>query len=294
MTYCENYSDFKQINPENLRGHMRNIILDGLSLWNNLTPSDHLLRKPRVQFIYIHHVFKDEEVKLYELLKRLAKNHEFISYSEAVSKVLNCQIDKPYITVSIDDGFKNNLRAAQILNDVGAKACFFVNPSMIGETNFTKFEAFCKTALNFPPVEFLNWDEIHKLQVLGHEIGAHTMNHINIAEASSSEIQEDMEMCFSLLKEKCGLVEHFAFPYGRFFHFNELGRRLCFETGFQSCATAERGCHINHNEKLAPVELSILRDHVILDWNIKHIDFFLKRSAQIATQANNTIKYDKV
>jgi peptidoglycan/xylan/chitin deacetylase (PgdA/CDA1 family) len=248
------------------------------------------LNKPRIQFLYIHHVFRDEEIGLERLLKKLSLNHEFLSYSEGVTKILEGKIDKPYVCISSDDGFKNNIKAAQILNDYNAKACFFINPSMVGNTSFQEIEKHCKNRLNFPPVEFMNWNDIEKLQKMGHEIGSHTMEHINVATTEKSVFIDDCNKTFEILTKQCGEAKHFAFPYGRFFHFNEVGRDSVFNSGFTSCATAERGCHINHNRLLLKEELYIRRDHVILDWNIDHIFHFLANNSKRANISNNLFK----
>ena len=154
-------------------------------------------------------------------------NHQFITYNDAINRILTGTIDKPYIAFSSDDGFKNSLRAAEVLNEYNAKACFFINPGIIGETDFDKINKYCTETLAFPPVEFLNWDEVAHLQKWGHEIGSHTMMHMNIAKATEQKIKDDMRQTFRILNERCGSVKHFAYPYGRFFIAAPLaGRRF--------------------------------------------------------------------
>lgn len=294
MKYFENYKEVKEFKPIGFRGHIRNIVLDGLAIFDQIQDTTPFLEKSRVQFLYIHHMFKDEEHKLDALLKKLSMNHTFISYSQAVTKILENKIDKSYICISSDDGFKNNLGVAEIMNEYGAKGCFFINPGIIGNTSFIEIEKYCKTQLNLPPVEFMNWNDIEKLQIWGHEIGSHTMEHINFANSKKELLVEDCNETFEILMKKCGEAKHFAFPYGRFFHFNELGREVVFDSGFISCASAERGCHINDVRILANEELCILRDHVILDWNINHIIHFLINNSKHASFKNNLFPYNKI
>ena len=141
--FISNYDDLKRSKKKTLRGSLRDLALTGLS-W---MAGEKYLEVPRVQFLYIHHVFKDEEKPLDILLKRLSRHHQFITYNDAVNKILTGTIDKPYITFSSDDGFKNNLRAAEILNRYDAKACFFINPGIVGETNFDKIKKYCTDIL---------------------------------------------------------------------------------------------------------------------------------------------------
>ncbi len=290
MKYFDTYKEVKKLKPEGFRGKLRNYALNGLSIWDKFKGVELELNKPRVQFLYIHHVFKDEEIALERLLKKLSLNHEFLSYSESVTKIIEGKIDKPYVCISSDDGFKNNINAAEILNRYNVKACFFINPSIVGNTSFHEIEKHCKKRLNFPPLEFMSWSDIEKLQKMGHEIGSHTMEHINVAITEKSIFIDDCNKTFEILTKQCGEAKHFAFPYGRFFHFNEIGREIVFNSGFISCATAERGCHINHDRLLLKEELFIRRDHVILDWNIDHIFHFLANNSKTANTSNNLFK----
>jgi peptidoglycan/xylan/chitin deacetylase (PgdA/CDA1 family) len=291
MKYFDSYTDIKKLKPHGIRGQLRSLALDGLSVWDKINGIEHLLSKPRVQFLLLHHVFKDEETKFETLLKKLSVNHEFISYSEGVDKILDGKIDKPYICFSSDDGFKNNLRAAEILNDYGAKGCFFINPGIIEKKQFAEIESHCRDKLDFPAVHFMNWNDIEKLQKMGHEIGSHTMEHINIAQTEKEVFVEDCYKTREVLHDRCGEARHFAFPYGRFFHFSEIGRDIVFDSGFVSCASGERGCHINHDKLLENRELCIRRDHVVLDWNLDHVFHFIAKNARKTSAYNNTFPY---
>ncbi len=292
MKYYNNYEEIKKLQPSRVRDCFRVCALNGLSTIDKIRGIQDELNKPRVQFIYIHHVFKDEEKNLDKLLKQLALNHCFISYSDAINIILKRQIDKPYISISSDYGLKNNFRAAEILNAYGAKACFFINPLITGNTNFETIKAFCRDKLRFPPVSFLNWSDIEQLLKMGHEVGSHTMSHINMAKSSEEILIEECCKSYEILKEKCGDVKHFAFPYGRFFYFNEIARKTVFASGFFSCASAERGCHVNPDKSISNEELCILRDHILLNWNLNHVLFFLARNSRQA-QLGTTIFHIK-
>jgi peptidoglycan/xylan/chitin deacetylase (PgdA/CDA1 family) len=225
------------------------------------------------------------------LLDFLARNHTFISYSEAVQRVLKGNIDKPYIAISSDDGFKNNLAAGKILKEYGVSGCFFINPGVTELTAYEEIAAHCRNTLLFPPVEFLTWDEVHELQKMGHEIGAHTMRHMDIGKTEPRLVEADLQQCFSVLTKRCGEAKHFAYPYGRFVNFNKAGEEACFRTGFISCATAERGCHTGAGRELQPEELCIRRDHVVLDWKLDHTIWFLASNAKRLDPKNNFFPY---
>ena len=289
MKFVETYAELLSYKPVKLRSRLRNSALDlASSFFPSPGQADSLLRRNRVQFIYIHHIFRDEEEKLRALLEKLSIHHRFISYSSAVEKILSNTIDQPYICISSDDGLKNNLRAGAILEEYGISACFFICPSMIGEKDPDKISHFTMSRLHFPPVEFLNWSEVEELRMQGHEIGGHTMTHANLAECNQKNLEFEIAACHEELKQHIDGAFHFAYPYGRFFHFSADARRMVFDAGFKSCASAERGCHISseHNPP-SREQLLIRRDHVILSWPWKHLRYFLAMNSKRAEVKGN-------
>ena len=260
---------------EEIRYLLRHKTLDLLSLKNKFFRDMEYLKKPRLQFLYIHHVFKDELEKFDILLKSLSVHHEFISYSEGVEKLLKGEIDKPYIIISSDDGFKNNIDAAKILDRYGIKGCFFINPTSIGLNEFQQIKKFCNSNLNFPATEFMTWDDVESLLNSGHEIGSHTMNHIDISKHSLEQVESELSDSFQLINSKCGTVKHFAYPFGSYSFFNKAAMELVYSVGYESCASAERGCYFQQGTKINRNDLLIKRDHVVCAWDLDHIFYFL-------------------
>jgi peptidoglycan/xylan/chitin deacetylase (PgdA/CDA1 family) len=291
--YTLNYADVKRVKPPGFRGNIRDLTLTALSgIYKNTVGWESMLSKPRIQFIYIHHVFADEENGLRKLLAALSKYHNFISYTDAWERIVSGNIDKPYICFSTDDGLKNNLQAADILNEFGAKACFFICPSVIGEKDFGKIRDFSSSRIHFPPVEFLTWKDVEKLQSEGHEIGSHTFSHINVAKTEPGLIEKELNDSYQMITQYYGAVKHFAYPYGRYFHFSRVGRDLVFGAGYKSCASAERGCHIVEPGGIRDSrDLLIRRDHVILDWPLNHVLYFLARNSMNSNIKNNCFPF---
>lgn len=287
--FIENYAELPGAKKSSVRKVARKLILDTLS--SNplqLQKMRSSLSRNRIQFLYLHHIFKDEVAGLENLLKELAKDHTFISYNSAVSKILSGNIDKPYIAISFDDGFKNNLYSLEIFEHYGISACYFICPAIVGETDFEKLKEFSDNRLHLPPIEFMNWDEIALLQKKGHEIGGHTMSHVNLGEIAANQLEDEIGNCFDQIVKRCGSSDHFAFPYGRSANFSGRSRRMVFASGFTDCASAIRGCHIvEKNQRIKNDELMIRRDHILLTWPVKHILYFIARNAQNPSIANN-------
>lgn len=188
-------------------------------------------------------------------------------------------IDRPYMAFSSDDGFKNNLDAARVLEEFGAVACFFLNTQTIGLSDITVIEQFCREQLHFPPVEFLNWKEVESLQQKGHEIGSHTSGHFNVARLSLAAFEADLHQTKAAIETYTGPIQHFAFPYGRWDHFSEQALQATFDAGFESVSTAERGCHLPDDTS---GNRMIFRDHVLAHWPLHHFDYFFEANVRKA------------
>lgn len=287
MPYCDSVEKLKKFQGNTLRSVARSIILDVFSITDVLCNNLEIVQQPRIQFLYFHHLFKDEVSNFEKIVAYLAQGHTFISHSEAVHRLLTDTIDKPYIAWSSDDGIENNLLAAQVLDHYGAKCCFYINPYSIGLTDTKQIAHFCKEKLAMPPVAFLNWEQVYQLQKQGHEIGNHTLKHDRVSELSEDAFKADFIQADALLKKNCGPISHFAYTYGRFDDFNKSAFDFVFEKGYDSCASAVRGCHINGKGPLRKDSVLLRRDQLIADWKLSHIKHFLVNSIRKAAYRNN-------
>ena len=107
---------------------------------------------------------------------------------------------------------------AEIIEEVGARGCFYACSSMAGT----------RTVCG----EMYTGADLVALKGAGHEIGAHTHSHLDCAQAPLEEIIADIDAGLDALG-KMGLdapVRHFAWPYGETRH--EVKRALAgrFET----------------------------------------------------------------
>ncbi|MCW5898063.1 MAG: polysaccharide deacetylase family protein [Flavobacteriales bacterium] len=287
MPFAERYAEIKEYAPAGMRGRLRHAALTGMSSfyrWSGRMAD--ALERPRVQFLYIHHTFSDELPALERLIAELGRTHTFIPYSEAVDRVLEARIDKPYLCISSDDGFRNNLDGGRILRDHGISACFFINPGLIALRDEKRIREICGERLHFPPVAFLGWDEVSALKAMGHEIGSHSWEHHRLARLGTEALAEDIARSRGTIVSHLGEAPHFAYPYGRFTDLPVEGFRAVFAAGHRSCASAERGCHVV-DTPVPHDQLLIRRDHVVLDWPLDHVRYFLAANALKADPANN-------
>ena len=277
-------TNYREISKPSPRSVARSAALDALAVAGEVSGSTaRALAKPRVQFMYLHHIFADEVAAFRDLLASLTKVMTPISYSDAVTRCIGGPIDRPYLAISFDDGFKNCLAASRVMDEFGIKGCFFVCPDVVSERDEARRVAFARERLHLPPIGFMNWEDLDDLRSRGHEIGNHTVGHPRLAELADP--REPVEQGMSLLRLRYGDVRHFAWPYGSFNAITRTAVDAAFASGHASCASGVRGAHV------APAKdgrsLCIRRDHVIAAWPLRQVRYLLARSAAKATAADN-------
>ena len=50
---------------------------------------------------------------------------------------------------------------------------------------------------------------------------------------------------------------------------------IVFKSGYESCASAERGCNVETKTKIMKEELLIRRDHIVCSWHFNLVRHFL-------------------
>lgn len=278
---------FSQIHRPTWRGRARHAALSGLALGSKVIGRvDSALKRPRVHFVYLHHIFEDEVDLFRDLVKTLSSFMRPIDYSEGVERILSNRIDRPYLTFSFDDGFKNCLVAAKILEEFGARACFFVCPKIVGERDQQAAEEFCRKRLHLPPVEFMNWNDLEALIKRGHEIGNHTSSHVNLGSVDERRLHEEVIGSLETLRSRLGdSIRHFAWPYGHFQAIKKNGIDLAFASGHRSITSGQRGAHVTGAS--SPQAICIRREHVIAAWPKAHVLYLMAKSARRASASDN-------
>ncbi len=282
MSFTETYRQVRDAKRFTLRTPARRAALGALSAWDRITDAEKWLRRPRVQVVYIHHVFRDEEAPFRRIVDFLVRHHRPIGYSEAVERVRSGRIDQPYVAFTSDDGLHNVLAACRILEEFGARMCAFVCTDMVGQTDPAAVARFCAERIHMPPCRFLDWADVDALLAAGHEIGSHTRGHVELSSPTVEELRDQISGSRDELERRIGTVRHFAFPYGRFRHLSGRARDVVFEAGYESCATAERGCHVPSGRTYAREETCIRRDHVLAAEGIPSVLHFLVQNARRA------------
>jgi peptidoglycan/xylan/chitin deacetylase (PgdA/CDA1 family) len=268
---------FHDIHPLTLRGRLRHRALDASALLNRLGGRrDRSLAVPRVQILYLHYLFDDEVQPFRRLLSILSQSHAFLRYSQAVETIRRGPIDRPAVAFTFDDGFDSCRRAADILAEFGASACFFVCPGLIDLTDADALARISRDVFHLPPMTFMDWDQLSTLKSQGHEIGNHTLTHENLAR-TDKPLDEQIGESADRIRQRLGGCEHFAWPYGRPDAITPAALSAIRRAGHVSIASGIRGSYTAPEPDDAPLR----RDHVIAAWPVDHTLYFLSRSARL-------------
>lgn len=211
------------------------------------------LQVPRVQFIYFHHLFSAELKGFKTFLNESMEIYQIISTSEALDKLRTGVVDRPYLSISSDDGFESNILASEVLHEYGIKACFFVPTSYVGE----KLSKRSEKVFGFERMDFCTLADLQSMLSKGHEIGNHTVSHHNLNNMSETVIMNEIIQASEYLEANNIYPRHFAFPYGSKEFHSSIAKNICVQHGM-NYFSAIRGSHSEY-----PKDNILFRDLVI-------------------------------
>ena len=117
----------------------------------------------------------------------------------ALNHFQNCN-KEAYISITFDDGYLSQYRAADILESYGYKGTFYVPAGLMGK--------------EFENRQLMDWSQLKALQEKGHEIGGHTLNHVHAKDMSEKDYDAEVLEGKNLLLQHGISATDFAYPYG--------------------------------------------------------------------------------
>ena len=241
---------------------------------------NYFMDQNRLRVLVYHHVEKRDFKKLYDQLKILSKNWNFITPVQFENHINRKKVLKGRnLLVTFDDGFKSNFYVAKkILNRLGIKAIFFVPSDFIKISSKQKSQNFINKNIldHIKPKDFkqLRNMSVKDLKILikrGHSIGCHTKTHANLGLIKSTlklkrEIIESSKNLEKLLKVN---LKHFAFSYGNFKSMSKKSLNIALKKNDFVYSCLRGNNFYNYKNKL------IKRDTVYLDCSNDLLKIFL-------------------
>jgi len=197
----------------------------------------------------------------------LARHFEVVSLAALVERLRTGGDLSGMAVITFDDGYLDNHEvAAPILRKVGLPASFFVSTGYIGTERVPGWDA----DQGVVP-QWMTWEHVRDLRRQGFELGAHTVNHVNLGDADSfrrahaaplpehwnvnvgpGEQAREVEDSKAQLERELGApVTAFAYPFGRRENLSENSRRFVREAGFTVCVSAVGGTVVQGTAPLA-------------------------------------------
>ncbi|MDH7788696.1 peptidoglycan/xylan/chitin deacetylase (PgdA/CDA1 family) [Ochrobactrum sp. 19YEA23] len=135
--------------------------------------------------------------------------------------------------ITFDDGFLNVLEnAAPVLADYGFTATNYFVANQVGGSNVWD------QMLGVPKTPLMSVTQLREWAALGHEVGAHTLDHVHLTATPDDEAKRQIAQSKMVLEDVLGgEVSGFCFPYGEN---NAIHREMVKEAGFKTATTTVR------------------------------------------------------
>jgi len=227
------------------------------------------------RILMFHNIDKKNFQLLENNLKVLKKNYNFINPN--VLRKSNNPKGKNNLLITFDDGFKSNyIFAKTVLKKLKIKGIFFVVTDFVSSKNHKKKKLLIKNI--FPEKNFLNsskynsmsWNNLRKLEKMGHAIGSHTKSHLRLSDIKSlSNLRNQIIGPINAFKKnKIKKPIFFAYSFGDFSSFN----KKCFniaKSNYKFIFSGIRGDNINPKKMM-------YRDNIEDNYSLNTINFFLR------------------
>ena len=154
---------------------------------------------------------------------------DVIALSELISALEAGESLAGKLAITFDDGYYDNEAiAATELRARNLPCCFFIATEFIESEHLPWWDANQSIQSNW-----MSWDQVRSLHQQGFEIGAHTMNHLDLSEVDPDTV--DREITGSKKRLERELLEEiplFSYPYGLRHQVKESARNKVRDAGF--------------------------------------------------------------
>jgi peptidoglycan/xylan/chitin deacetylase (PgdA/CDA1 family) len=162
----------------------------------------------------------------------------------------------PRVALTFDDGFANNRDFVMpILLHYGLPATFFLTTGLIERkpSLLNRFAAMYNC--NASEIRPLSWSQVAELRQAGFEIGAHTNDHVNLAQLTVGAAVQSLRECRAALESAIQEpIRSLAYPFGKpRRHVTEGTREAAWAAGFhKAVAIVTRGVRENDSDLCLP------------------------------------------
>ncbi len=253
-----------------MRSFLRNTYLGLFGSFRKPSPGVHIINS---HFVTPNIPSEDDMIMMDDYLSFLSQYCKLITIQEATQIILSGDIsqNKCQVAFTFDDGFEEcHTVVAPTLEKYGCNAAFFINSNYIEsdklyQDNFNK-------RINTYTKKPMSWDQLMDLHKRGHVIGAHTLDHLNLAELDNNLIENQLIKNKQILEDKLNFeCSYFAWTYGQFQHFPERALKITQKYHKYVFSGTDYQHYLSYNGQV------INRRHIEAYWPKSHIRFFLSK-----------------
>jgi peptidoglycan/xylan/chitin deacetylase (PgdA/CDA1 family) len=171
------------------------------------------------------------------LCRMLSSRFRVVPLGQAVSLLKTPDaLPRRTVAITFDDCYRDNLKAARILAEHHLPACFFVPTEFIGTDRVFDWDRHLK------PMPNLQWDDLHEIIRLGHDIGSHTASHADLGLVDPEQAERELRDSKKILETRLGCpVRWFAYPFGGRGNFRPEYLPLVHAAGYEACFSGYGG-----------------------------------------------------
>jgi len=202
------------------------VVKGAVSSWISTKLSEARYRSRRWTVLCLHRVIAPDAFKA--LLDRAQESYRLVSLSEGFDSIRSGPLGRPLLTLTFDDADKTIWQnCLPELRKRSAPACLFVC------TGFVEAGCVHSSTLRF---DVMTWDDLKDWVEAGLEVGAHTVNHIPLNQATLDRCKWEILESKRRLEDRLSReVSHFAYPWG--YYTDELDEWLQEDNAFRTIST---------------------------------------------------------
>ena len=145
-------------------------------------------------------------------IKFLRRYYDLVSLPEAIARARSGKNDRISVSITFDDGYRDNVWALEYLRYFKLHACFFVSVGHVRDG--TAFEH--DRRRGFEAARPMSEAEIRQLAATGFVVGSHGLHHEDFGHLNRAMADRVLRESREVIGEICGQTpEHFSFPTGR-------------------------------------------------------------------------------
>ena len=173
-------------------------------------------------------------------LLAISKRYPFSSTADLVDRILTKRPLQPTtVAIHFDDCYRDILiNGAPIMKVLGIPACAFINSGFVDTGR-----SFPHDVAKYPfTYEMLRSSDVQAWSSLGFEVGAHTVNHVDLGKCTAEAANPEIVQCGQDLEKIIGKpVDLFSFPFGRLDNISAATKRIIQAAGYIALFSAHGG-----------------------------------------------------